>query len=66
MTCYLLGNAGIMGVCVCKGWVGVHLFDSPSAGQGLVDGSRGQGFCFVLGVWMGIDSFGLDKTWGVT
>ena len=21
---------------------------------------------FVLGVWMGIDSFGLDKTWGVT
>ena len=29
-----------MGVCVCKGWVGVHLFDSPSAGQGLVDGSR--------------------------
>ena len=40
--------------------MGVHLFDSPSAGQGLVDGSRGQGLCF------GIDSFGLDKTWGVT
>ena len=55
-----------MGVCVCKGWVGVHLFDSPSAGQGLVDGSRGQGLCFggVDGdrlIWSGQD-MGRDMT----